>query len=70
MKGFSLTPTAHIYSHPLTFVEATICLMLEDKPKEFITAIKLLVQNAKYPNPHFGLAVLKSNSGKPSKIIT
>ncbi len=23
---FSLTPTAHIYSHPLTFVEAAICL--------------------------------------------
>ncbi len=32
-------------------------------------AIKLLVQNAKYLNPHFGLAPLKSNPGKPSKII-
>jgi hypothetical protein len=45
-KGFSLTPTAHSYSHPLTYVEAAICLTLEDKPKEFINAIKLLLQNA------------------------
>jgi hypothetical protein len=68
-KGFSLTPTAHVYSHPLTFVEAAICLMSEDKPKELIMAIKLLVQNAKYLDPHFGLTPLKSNTGKPSKII-
>ncbi len=67
--GFSLTPTAHVYSHPLIFVEGAICLMSEDKPKEFIMAIKLLVQHAKHLDPHFGLAPLKSNPDKPSKII-
>ncbi len=53
-KGFSLTPTAHPYSHPLTYVEAPICLMSEDKPKEFINAIKLLLQNAKFLDLNFG----------------
>ncbi len=50
-------------------MEAAICLTSEDKPKEFITAIKVLVQNAKYLDPHFGLAPLKSNPSKLSKII-
>ncbi len=68
-KWFSLTPTAQDYSHRLTFMEAAICSMLEDKPKEFIMAIRLVVQNAKYIESHFGLAPLKSNPSKPSKII-
>ncbi len=68
-KGFSLTPTAHPYSHPLTYVEATICLTLEDKPKEFINAIKLLLQNAKFLDPNFGLAPLKNTTSKPVRII-
>jgi hypothetical protein len=57
-KGFSLTPSAHPYSHSLTYVEATICLTSEDKPKEFINAIKLLFQNAKFLDPNFGLTPL------------
>jgi hypothetical protein len=69
-KGFSLTLTAHPYSHPLTYVEATICLTLEDKPKEFINAIKLLLQNTKFLDPNFGLAPLKNTTGKPIRIIT
>jgi hypothetical protein len=69
MKEFSLTPTTHVYSHPLTFMEATICLMLEDKLKDFTVAAKLLVQNAKYLDSHFGLTPLKSNPDKSSKII-
>jgi hypothetical protein len=44
-------------------------LTLEEMPKEFIMAIKLLVQNLKYLDPHIDLIPLKSNPGKPSKII-
>jgi hypothetical protein len=69
-KGFSLTPTDHPYSHPPTYVEATICLTSEDKPKEFINAIKLVLQNAKFLDPNFGLAPLKNTTGKPIRIIT
>jgi hypothetical protein len=68
-NGFSLAPTAHINSHLFTFVEAPMRLASEDKPKEFITASKFQAQNAKYLNPHIGLAPLKSNPGKPRKII-
>jgi hypothetical protein len=68
-KGFSLTPTAHPYSHPLTYVEAAI-LTLEDKPKEFINAIKLVLLNANFLDPNFGLAPLKNTTGKPVRIIT
>jgi hypothetical protein len=47
-KSFSIPPTAHTYSHPCTFVEAAITLTKEDKPKEFIAAIKLLLTNRKF----------------------
>jgi hypothetical protein len=65
-----LTPTAHPYSHPLTYVEAAVCLTSEDKPKELINAIKLLLQNAKFLDPNFGLPPLKYTTGKPVRIIT
>jgi hypothetical protein len=68
-KGFAIPPTAHVHAHPLTFLEAAICLTLEDKPKEFIMAIKLLLKNAKYLDPQFGLPPLKSIPRKQSKII-
>ncbi len=62
-KGFNIPPTAHIHSHPLTYVEAAICLTSDDKPKEFIMLIKLLLTNAKYLDQHFGLIPLKSLLG-------
>jgi hypothetical protein len=50
-------------------VEAAICLTSEDKPKEIIMAIKLLLQNAKYLDHNFGLALLNNLLGKQTKII-
>jgi hypothetical protein len=50
-------------------VKAAIYLTSEDKPKEFIMAIKLLLQNAKYLDHNFGLAPLKNLPGKKTKII-
>jgi hypothetical protein len=44
-SSFSVAKIAHKYTHPLTIVEASITLMKEDKPKEFIAAIKLLLTN-------------------------
>ncbi len=68
-KGFAIPPTAHVHAHSLAFLEAAIGLTSEDKPKEFIMAIKLLLKNAKYLDPHFGLAPLKTIPRKQSKII-
>ena len=34
-KGFKIPPTAHAHTHPLTYVEAAICLTSDDKPKEY-----------------------------------
>jgi hypothetical protein len=50
-------------------MEAAICLTLEDKPKEFIHAIKLPLQNAKFLDPSFGLTPLKNTTSKPVRII-
>ena len=55
---------------PTHLCEAAICLTLEDKPKEFINAIKLQLQNAKFLDPNFGLAPLKNTTDKPIRIIT
>jgi hypothetical protein len=68
-NSFAIPSTAHVHTHPLTFVEAAICLTSEDKPKEFIVAIKLLLKNAKFLDPNFGLAPLKNLPGKQTKII-
>jgi len=68
-KPFMIPSTAHVHIHPLTFVEAAISLTSEDKPKEFIVAIKLLLKNAKFLDPTFGLAPLKNLPGKQTKII-
>ena len=57
-KGFTIPPTAHAHTYPLTYVEAAICLTSDDKPKEFIVAIKLILKNAKYLDPNFGLVPL------------
>ncbi len=70
-KGFSIPPITNFYSYPLTYVEAAICLTSDNKPKEFILAIKLLLQNAKILDQNFGLAPLKNlpgNTGKQTKI--
>jgi hypothetical protein len=68
-KGFAIPCTIHVHSHPITYVEAAICLTSDDRPKEFIMAIKLLLRNATYLDPHFGLVPLKNLPGKQSKII-
>jgi hypothetical protein len=68
-KGFSIPPTTHVYSHLLTYVEATIYLTSEDKPKEFILEIKLLLLNVKFLDQNFSLTPLKNLPGKQTKII-
>ncbi len=50
-------------------MEAAICLTSDNKPKEFILAIKLLLQNAKILDQNFGLTPLKNLLGKQTKII-
>jgi len=70
-SSFSVAKIAHKYTHPRTFVEVSITLMKEDKPKEFITAIKLLLTNRQILDHKFALAPLKHNKAmtKP-KLIT
>ncbi len=68
-KGFTIPPTVHAHTHPLTYIEAAICLTLEDKPKEFIVAIKLILKNGKYLDHNFGLVPLKNLLGKQTKVI-
>ncbi len=70
-KSFSIAKTVHKYDHPCTYVEAAITLTKEDKPKEFITAIKSLLANGKILDPHFALAPLKRDIvTKTPKLIT
>ena len=70
-KSFSITKTVHKYDHPRTYVEAAITLTKEDKPKEFIAAIKSLLANGKILDPHFALAPLKRDTTtKTPKLIT
>ncbi len=61
-SSFSIATTAHSYNHPHTFVEAAIALTKEDKPREFIAAIKLLLSNGKILDPNFALAPLKRDT--------
>ncbi len=70
-KSFSIIPTAHTYAHTRTFVEAAIALTKEDKPKEFIAAIKLLLTNRKILDHNFDLAPLKHDTAtkKPKLIL-
>jgi hypothetical protein len=58
-KSFSIAKTVHKYDHPRTYVEAAT---KEDKPKEFIAAIKSLLANGKILDPHFALAPLKRDT--------
>ncbi len=66
---FAITPTTHIYKNPRTFAEAAISLTSEDKPKELIAAIKLLLKNGKYLDSNFRLTPLKNVKGTKPKII-
>ena len=45
---FAITPTAHIYKNPYTYAEAAMTLKSEDKPKEIISAVKLILTNGQY----------------------
>jgi hypothetical protein len=71
-SSFSVAKIAHKYTHPRTFVEAAITLIKEDKPKELIAAIKLLLTNGQILDPNFALAHLKHNEAttKPKLITT
>jgi hypothetical protein len=70
-KNFSITQPAHTYVNPRTFVEAAITLTKDDKPKEFIVAIKLLLTNGKILDSHFALAPLKPDTPtKKTKLIS
>jgi hypothetical protein len=70
-KSFSVAKTAHKHYHPRTFVEASITLTKEDKPKEFIALIKLLLSNGQILDPNFLLAPLKHDEAtKKPKLIT
>ena len=70
-KSFSIAKTVNKYDHPCTYMEAAITLTKEDKPKEFITAIKSLLADGKILDPHFALALLKrdiaTKTPKPSQ---
>ncbi len=67
MKRVQPNPNRSRLFPPAHLCGSAICLTLEDKPKEFIMAVKLLMQNAKSLDPHFGLAPLKSYLSKPSR---
>jgi hypothetical protein len=70
-SSFSVAKIAHKYIHPRTFVEAAITLIKEDKPKELIAAIKLLLTNGQILDPNFALAPLKHNEASTqTKLIT
>ena len=66
-KSFSVAKIAHNYTHPRTFVEAAITLTSDEKPKEFIAAIKLLLTNGQILDPNFGLTPLKMQGGVTTK---
>ncbi len=67
-KSFSI---AHTHAFPRTFVEAAVTLTKDDKPKEFIVAVKLLLTNGKILDPHFALAPLKPDTTtKKRKLIS
>ena len=70
-KSFSIAKIAYKYTHPHTFVEASITLTKDDRPREFIAAIKLLITNGQILDPKFALAPLKrDDSAKNPKLIT
>ncbi len=69
-KSFSITQPAHTYVHPRTFVEAAITLTKDDKLKEFIATIKLLLTNGKILDSHFALAPLKPDTSTKMKLLT
>ena len=68
---FSLTQKVHVHTHAKTFIEAAITLKSEDKPKEFIAAIKLLLANGKFLDSNLALTPLKHsiNITKPKLIL-
>jgi hypothetical protein len=70
-SAFSLTQKVHVHTYTKTFIEAAITLKSEDKPKEFIAAIKLLLANGKYLDSNLALTPLKHNINitKPKLIL-
>jgi hypothetical protein len=66
---FTLPSTTLSYSYLCMYAEAAISLSLEDKPKELIAAIKLLLCNGRYLDPHFWLTPLKAVDSMKPKII-
>jgi len=68
---FSLTQKVQVHTYAKTFIKAAITLKSEDKPKEFIAAIKLLLANGKYLNSNLALTPLKHNINitKPKLIL-
>jgi hypothetical protein len=70
-SSFSVAKIAHKYTQPRTFVEASITMTKEDKPKEFITAIRSLPTNGQILDPMFTLDLLKHNEARTKpKLIT
>ena len=66
-KSFSVAKIAHKYTHPRTFVEASVTLISEERPKEFIAAIKLLLTNGQILDSNFALTPLKMHEGAKAK---
>ena len=70
-SAFSVAQKAHVHTYGKTFIEGAITLSSEDKPKEFIASIKLIITNGKYLDPAFALSPLKTNNGNTkSRLIT
>ena len=70
-SAFSLTQKVHVHTYAKTFIEAAITVKSEDKPKELIGAIKLLLANGKYLDSNLALSPLKHNINitKPKLIL-
>jgi hypothetical protein len=66
-KSFSVAKIAHKYTHPRTFVEASVTLISDERPKEFIAAIKLLLMNGQILDSNFALTPLKMLEGAKAK---
>ena len=66
-----MTQKVHVHTYAKTFIEAAITLKSDDKPKEFIAAIKLLLANGKYLDSNLALTPLKHNINimKPKLIL-
>ena len=66
-----MTQKVHVHTYAKTFIKAATTLKSDDKPKEFIAAIKLLLANGKYLDSNLALTPLKDNINimKPKLIL-